>query len=481
MVPQSAVTHVALRRGPSTRVLLLVSVLALAGMSMFLFDRDQRAVVAPALVAGLSALVFFALLAHRSRVLPIDEIGTWYVAAVTVYTILPLVVFLALGLTYTPLNDIRLFNYQPLPDEVAEIGWYYATYLLAFMVAYLAVRGNSVGTAGALQPTPRSTIAVVVVLWVLANLFFLLIGLFYDLSAETYWEGYLAVQRLPLFVRQVYRLVGGVRLVLSLALLVWLFQNYRRWWWIIAIWVISQIVLTLTQAGERTTLMMLVASILILYHRLVRPLSARSAALFGVASLSAFLALGVYRVYRHAEDPSSFRIAISATEFESLFANSLDIKQRKASNELTNVPIGFYFGEFTSVIPSQVLPFEKVDPSDWYISTFYPDAKERGEGYVLGVVAQSLIGLGWAELIVRGVIVGAVFGWLHRYYRRKAVRLWILVGYTWMILWAYDSFRATTFYIITAFVQHLLFAILVVELSRAFLESVVPSKRRAKT
>jgi hypothetical protein len=473
-------TGVAVRRGPSTRALLLLSVCAIAGLSFFLFDSDERAVAAPAFVTGISALVFFAILAHRSRLLPIDEIGTWYVAAVAVYTILPLVVFFVLGLSYTPLNDIRLFNSQPLPGEVAEIGWYYATYLLAFMVVYLYVRGNPVGAAETLPPMSRSTVVVVVVLWLLANLFFIVIRLFFDLSAETYWEGYLAVQRLPVLARQIYRLVGGVRLVLSLALLVWLFQDRRRWW-IIAVWVICQIVITLTQAGERTTLMMLIASILILYHRLVRPLSARSAALFGAVSLSAFLALGVYRVYRHSEDPSSFRIAISATEFESLFANSLDIKQRKASNELTDVPIGFYFGEFTSVIPSQALPFEKVDPSDWYIGTFYPEAKDRGEGYVLGVVAQSLIGFGWPELILRAVVVGVVFGWLHRYYRRNAIRPWVLIAYTWMILWAYDSFRATTFYIVTAFVQHLLFTILLVELGRAFLVKVVPSKRSAAT
>src|SRR5207249_3233757 len=119
-----------------------------------------------------------------------------------------------------------------------EIGWYYATYLLAFMVVYLYVRGNPVGTAETLPPMPRSTVVVVVVLWLLANLFFVLIRLFFDLSAETYWEGYLAVQRLPVLVRQIYRLVGGVLLVLSLALLVWLFQDRRRWW-LIVVWVVS--------------------------------------------------------------------------------------------------------------------------------------------------------------------------------------------------------------------------------------------------
>lgn len=462
------------------RVVQLGSVLAVTGLSLLLLDPDYRTVAAPAIVTGLSALVFLAILAHRSRLLPVDEIGTWYVAAVTVYTILPLLVFLVLGLTYTPLNDLRLFNHQPLPGEVAEIGWYYTAYLLAFMVVYLFVRGNAVGTVDALQPMPRATIAVVVVLWLLANAFLMMTRLFYDLSAETYWEGYLAVQRLPLFVKQIYRLVGGVRLVLSLALLIWLVQDRKRWW-LVAVWVICQGVLTVTQAGERTTLMMLLATIVVLYHRLVRPLTAKAAVLFGISSLTGFLALGVYRVYRHADDPSSFRIEIGATEFESLFANSLDVKNRKASHELTNVPVGFYLGEFTSVIPSQVLPFEKVDPSDWYIGTFYPEAKERGEGYVLGVVAQSIFGLGWVELVGRAMIVGVMFGWLHRYYRRKGSRHWILVGYIWMILWAYDSFRATTFYITTAFVQHLLFTILLVELGRAFLVRVVPSQREAGT
>jgi len=328
---------------------------------------------------------------------------------------------------------------------------------------------------------PRSTIGVVVVLWLLANAFFLVLGLLYDLSAGTYWESYLVVQRLPLLVRQAYRLVGGVRLVLTLALFVWLFQDYGRKRWIIYLWVGCQGVLTLTQAGERTTLMMVFASILILYHRLVRPLRVRTAVLIGAFALAAFLALGIYRVFRHAEDPSSFRVEVSATEFESLFANSFDVKQRKASNELENVPIGFYFADIVSVVPSQLLPFEKVDAADWYINSFYPEAKERGEGYALGVVAQSLIGLGWPELILRGGLVGLLFGFLHRYYRRHAGHPWILIGYAWMILWAYQSFRATTFYIVTAFVQHLLFAILLVELARSFVVHAVHDKRSTAT
>jgi hypothetical protein len=77
------------------------------------------------------------------------------------------------------------------------------------------------------------------------------------------------------------------------------------------------------------------------------------------------------------------------------------------------------------------------------------------------------------------MIVGVIFGWLHRYYRRKGSLHWILVGYVWMILWAYDSFRATTFYITTAFVQHLLFTILLVQLGRAFLVRVMPGRRAA--
>src|SRR6266550_6257634 len=84
----------------TVQALLGVSVV---GVVLLLLDGDQRAVVAPALVAGATALAFFAILLRTSRVLPIDEIGTWYVAAVTVYTVLPLVVFLGIGMTYTPL------------------------------------------------------------------------------------------------------------------------------------------------------------------------------------------------------------------------------------------------------------------------------------------------------------------------------------------------------------------------------------------
>src|SRR5262245_44528130 len=49
------------------------------------------------------------------------EIGTIYLAIVAVYTIYPLLSFIGVGYSYTPLNDSRLFSAQPSPAQIASL------------------------------------------------------------------------------------------------------------------------------------------------------------------------------------------------------------------------------------------------------------------------------------------------------------------------------------------------------------------------
>src|SRR5687768_14098036 len=100
-------------------------------------------VTIPLSVAPLVTILFYWVLWRRGRhVVPWFELGAVYVAAVTLYTVYPLLGFVAIGGDYAITNDSRLWQLQPSSRQVAAIAWLYVSHLAGFVVAYLIVRGR---------------------------------------------------------------------------------------------------------------------------------------------------------------------------------------------------------------------------------------------------------------------------------------------------------------------------------------------------
>jgi hypothetical protein len=443
---------------------------------------DYRTVLAPLFALVLTLVGFGATLLARSRVLPADEIGAWYAAALGAYTILPLVVYVALGLAYTPLNDFRLFTAAPGPAEVARVGWYYAAYVAPFAAAYLWCRGRPEPARG-VPAVPGPSAAVATVGIAAAVLLNTVIAQAFDLRPESYADTYRVIQGLPLPVRQLLRFVVGLRLIFSLVVLTWAFADFPRRKWIVGAWLTFEVVDTLVVGGERTGLMLLLASTAILYHRAVRPIRVRTALIGGPLLLLTFVALGVLRAYRQLTEPGGFQVGVSSGEFDTIFANAIDLLRRSANGELAGVPVRVLASDLLAVVPSQLLPVEKATFAEWYMARFYPAAAEAGQGYAFGVVPQAVLGFGVVELILRGTFVGWAFAKLDGIARRRSRQLWPTIGYIWMTLWAYQSFRASTFYVLSMLVQQFPAAVMTVELGRAFIVGALggAGARRAPT
>ena len=412
--------------------------------------------------------VFFRVLRARSVTVPLDEIGSWYLTAVSIYAVLPLIVFLLVGLEYTPLNDSRLFSLQPSPDEVGAVGWLYALYMGAFAWTYLATRGPSVQAEPARPVFPPSTIGIVIALWAGITLATNVLGTSSGLAGSSGTEsGYAMFEQLPLALRQGIRLLSGMLMVLTVLLLAWLFSDFKRRRWIIAAWLVLLLVPMLTSVGSRAMTVLSLIACIMLYHRLVRPLSVRVAIIGGVMGLAVFLALGILRAFRGAASPGDFVVGLHGGEFEALFGNAIDLRARLATGEIHAKPFSFYVGDLLSFLPSQVLPFQKVDLSDWYIATFYPDAREAGSGFAFGAIAEAVLGWGWFEAVLRGALVGYLYARLNVYYRRHGHRMWVTVFHVWMTLWCYNSFRNSTFTMVSAIVQQFIPTMVLVEVARA--------------
>lgn len=453
-------------------------------VALLTVDSGTAPVVAPLTATLASALLFILLLARRRRGdLVWFEIGLVYVGVVTLFAVYPLVGFLLLGQTYTPFNDSRLQQISPDAALMGRIGWLYVAHLMAFVVCYLAGRGRLPLDV----PRPRlpsvSVGAAALVFYLAISGFSIVLGWFYDTSAESYIESYLVSRRLPLFVAQVLGHLNGAQYPLSIALLALLFSRYPRSRSILIAWVVVTGALTAMRLGNRTEFVLFAFAVAVTYHCLVRRISVRLTSLGAIAGLAGFIAFGIIRsgIVGAGGQPWYASPFSTSSEFEVLFANAVHLDRTLASGIDLRLPAAFYLGDLTALVPQQFAPYTKFDPAAWYVNTFFPEYAAAGGGLAFGLIAESVLTGGWISAMGRGAILGLLFAAVHRLYVRHAARFWMFVFYVWLTTLSYQAFRASTLYLLVPFVYRFLVAMILVKITAALLDLAIRAPRSIRT
>lgn len=139
------------------------------------------------------------------------------------------------------------------------------------------------------------------------------------------------------------------------------------------------------------------------------------------------------------------------------FSNTLHTaKERIAGDKRLLSPLVAVASGFLMPVPQQLLPIEKIEPSQWYLDLRGFDDRT---GYMFRVVAQSVIGFGLLELALRGALVGVLFAGMQRWYVRRSSRFLPTLGYVWLCVWSYYTIRASTFYLLSPILYRVLPAI----------------------
>jgi hypothetical protein len=414
-------------------------------------------VTAPLSVALSVSIAFYWMLwRRRRRVVPWFEIGGLYVAAVTLYTAYPLVGFLAIGGRYAITNDLRLWLLQPSAWQVGEIAWLYVCHLGAFAAVYLVVRGRLPLRKRPLRPPTTAVFVAVGALYLMIQGFTIFVGLFYDTSATNYLETYLVYRRLPLLVAQAFNHLNGMKHALAVVLLAALFSRYPRSRAVIIWWIVVTGLITVTRLASRTELVMLVMASAMMYQLIVRPLPMHFVLAAAGVGLIGFTAFGVLRNALLPTGGFWSNPFAYASEFEILMGNALDLAQKQSMGSLGLLPDGFHLADLTGLVPQQLAPFQKVDPAEWYVSTFYPVFAAQGGGLAFGTIAEAVLSGGWLSAAARGAALGFCFAEIHRFYARHASSYWILAAYVWLASLSYQSFRNRTFILLLLFVYRFL-------------------------
>lgn len=464
------------------RTLGLCLAYALGGACLPFLGREQLHVALPAMVVLLVAWTFLLVLWSREEAMPL-EIGTVYGAAISVYALVPLLGYLFSGLEFSTLSDNRLLQYHPTPREVGAFGWKYVLYLSGFAAVYAAARGDASPGKEPLEPPDPVTARTLLSLFVSLALFFGVLYLFggvrYSWSYESPAEAIAAMERLPLWLRQISTHLNGMFFTVKLCLLVVLFAYFKRGRGaktLLFLWLAAEVLLSVFRLGSRTEPVLLLMGTALLYHWQVRPL--KPSAIFTMAAvlLIGYLAYGIVRDLRLAFQEAGAPPLSSTNEFQSVFATAFDLAQRRAAGSL-RIPWTLHFSDLISLVPSYLLPFAKSSSAEWYLDVI--GQRGTGVGFTFGVLSESIVGFGNVELLLRGGLIGGLFALLHRWYARRPSDFRVLLLYLWACIWSYQSFRNTSFYLLFLFQYHVLPVILLTGFVKYMLEKPGPGPDRA--
>jgi hypothetical protein len=407
-------------------------------------------VVSPLAAMSWIAVVFLAHLYFVDRQLPVFDLGAITLLATAVYCTVPLLGFWFAGLRFTEFSYLPLYRYAPLPRDVGGFAWRHVLYLGCFALAYAVTRGRARVATGQIRALRSSAIAALFVLAALLLAYFAVLQFWFGVSYDPSYSDLGTVVApetvLPLILRQLSQNMFAMIVLIKACLLMCLMRRWADWRWrtTLLLWLLAEGVLTITKMGGRTWYAMLLMAAVLLYHRLVKPLPVLRATILALVVVGGMLVYGMARDLGGgiaSVKSAEFSPWATMNEFQALYGIAYEVQVRKAAGLLGPVPWQIHFHDLILLVPSQLLPFQKVDPC-----LGYPQTDGVGLGCVLGVVSVSLVGLDWLELACRGLLLGVLFAAIHRWYSARQERFWPTAFYLCLCLWSYYTFRASTFY-----------------------------------
>jgi hypothetical protein len=417
---------------------------------------DERYVAAPGIACVVMMLWLWMRLWDRDQRIPFFDVGVFCALATFFYAVYPLVNYWVNDLQFDSISDSRLRKYHILPAELGFFYLRYVLYLFSFVIFYSQFRGGGTIEVGNVHIPGRYTRRSIVLFFLLLTGYFLLLQLATGAGFNTTYEpeGYArnraAIASLPLLLLQVSVKFLGILFVLKLALLFIVVSRCRQKKWLIVllIWVAAEITHTFILKGDRTGLVLFLMATALLYHRMIKPLTVKFLITSGISIFIFFIFMGLYRGYK---DFGSLRADLSLTnagifsgnnEFQALLGTAYDVLQRKTGGAV--LPWYLYINDIITILPpQQLMPFEKVPASEWYLREL--GISGTGQGYMWGVISQSIVGLDWIELALRGALLGYILARFHRWYLKHQTGFFATLLYVFFCIKVYYTFRDTTF------------------------------------
>ena len=444
--------HLQRRESDNESLLTVISavlLVAYGAWSCFLASPDERLLFNPVLLSAAIVLAMIEYFWRRDRQLPIVDVGTLCVMITVIYIALPAIFYMKAGMKFTGRSDARLTIMGTTTAEVVDFLWFVTAYIAALATTYSLLRGRGMpGPRLAIDAGANAGWALLAIV-VLAGIYQAAIEHHFGVNLNAGYQEILANMRankvvvLPLLLGQITHNVLAIGRIGMLGIIAFVFARKSRPLALaLTAWILIETWSTVSTMGARTNFAILIMAVVLSCHRLLRPIGPVAAAVSSVALLAGLLGYGVIRQGTSISD-----IWVAPNEFQVLMANGINVSWEKARGTIHDVPWQIIYNDFILMIPQQLLPFPKLDITEWYVQQL--GWEKMASGLMFGVVAQSKLGFGLPEIIVRGAVLGAILALIHRQCVKHASSLTSFIIYLWLCTSIYYTYRASTFYIAT--------------------------------
>jgi hypothetical protein len=415
--------------------------------------------IAPLGAAVLCWLYLVYAIRRKTKTVPLLDVGLIFTSIVVLYALVPLVGTLVLGDETTLITDNRMLLYRPSSEEIGAFMWRYIAILAGFVITYPKIRKSDLRITFDHEAVHQYWGGVFAIVAVLTIYFFVLTLTTGVLSARSYNEAfsgdYAEYTSLPLFVQQITGRLAGILFAAKLALVMIVVGQFRTPAWRYGgfVWLLYEFLSPFVELGSRSNSLFVIFAFIVCFHTMVRPVSFGIVALAATTLLGGFFIQGVLRSGSYVGEFGILEATLSMNEFQSLFGTAYDIYMRLEAGDL-QIPWQVYLGDYLRPIPQQLLPFEKVDQSEWYLELI--GYKGEGVGFMFGIISEGLIGFGIWELAFRGVVLGLALALIHNMVCRRGDSFMWVCFYLWLCTRIYLSFRGSTFFWLSSFVLEFL-------------------------
>jgi len=388
------------------------------------------------------------------------DLGVVFSWIVFVYSWVPLFGIVLARSGYGTIHDSRFVINAPTNSEIFEVASCYMSFLIGFVALYLCIRRLGVKSYLLIRPGGNDTALVFIGFTFILSVSGLLTSSLGASEALDYAGSYTKYRHLPLLAQQIVGVLSQLKFTMLIAVMVYAIMRKPSNHKYVAILVACVLIETVLSGGSRAFGFLLAFAYLVCYSICVQHVKGRVVFMLFATGLVLFSIAGVLRTGGFEPELSIIGF-FQKGESVAVFNNALDVLLRTKESSQALLDWNRYFGDLARLVPQQFLWFDKLDMANWYVSTYFPGYHKSGGGLAFGSIAESLIGYGVVEALIRGAILGVGFAVVTNFCLTGRVGALKMVVYVWFVVISFQAVRDTTFTVFARFFLHVFPVILI--------------------
>lgn len=379
------------------------------------------------------------------------DVGEILLVVILIYGFIPGVGFLLTEYGVGEIDDSRLYDGY-LIEQVEYVQLLFLLITCSFALFYVFIRKQISGKADHSAQTIKLVWPVLVMAVVLTFILGVISWIWGADISEEYITSYTKFRSAPLIVQQFAGIATQIQMAMTIAAVSLAVSAWPKRHLYVALALVANMAFAVLSGGIRTNAFLAFLAYVVAASIYVPHFKASRAVLFAVPALVLFLLAGLLR--GGGNDISALSIFFNS-EFTGVFVTPIDLHIRFPEGFSGQAAFNIYTVDILRMIPSQLLPFEKVAPGDWYASNFYEGYYAAGGGFAFGILAETVLGQGIVEAIVRGAMLGTIFALLANWLQKPDASPMKIIAYIWLIVIGYQCYRDTSFSIAARAFFHL--------------------------